>query len=119
VIFPILYIGFILLTGLAALRPQYRPWAATSFLLAVCSSFGALHVRRRYALAQLIRDEPEQIYWVHAPDVQTEITPATATLILHLRNGQRFEADLPTSEMSAFINWLKTHSTSARWGVFD
>lgn len=122
-LFRILWLSSIGLTGLALLLPEHRYLAIGIFPLAILFALGMEHVSKRHISAWKVSKDPNLVYWVHPTSKHesaiNDSMEDCKSLTLHLRDGCQFEVDLPPSDIRTFLAWLKEENPAVRWGNYD
>jgi hypothetical protein len=84
-------------------------------------------VRDRNNQACRIAENPQLVDWVHplsghqlmSGSFVSDAIDDCTSLLLHLRDGTTFKAELPASQMRVYVAWLAQRNPSVQWGGYD
>ena len=99
------------------------PWAIVGVMIGLSGSVIQSMVKMKADVARLVVELPTLIYWAHPTEGRRSFSDVAihdcTFLVLHLRDGQKFDVVLQPPEMRAFISWLIERNPTIRLGRFD
>lgn len=113
--------------GLALVIPGYKFWSVIPLLSIFLCAIGRPYLTERYITSWKVRTNPQIVYWACSMGVWNHgwvgtimgIGAKVESLALHLRNGIRFDIDLPPKDVEEILAWLKEENPPLRCGPYD